>query len=153
MKEFIKFLPELIVLVSLAAIFVVLFVTILKILRAVSFFRGTQVWVMAFSVALLCILGIVAPIGTYNSADSDSRMNVTVSYLLLSHMALAVAVGVILSQILLLASKVLPGERSEVGTKEYGHPVTKGKSPGRPKKGKPAEVQSKEVDREAERPS
>jgi len=88
MKDFITFPPEVmaIVAVSLAAIFIVLLTTMLKILKAVSFFQGVQVWVMAVSVAILCILGMVAPVGTYSSADSDSQIEVTISCLLRNYL-------------------------------------------------------------------
>jgi hypothetical protein len=50
-------------------------------------------------------------------------------------MALAVAVGVILSQLLLLACRILPGERTKVNDRGSERPPTaKAKSPGRPKK-------------------
>jgi hypothetical protein len=137
MKEFITFPPEVmaIVAVSLAAIFIVLLTTMLKILKAVSFFQGVQVWVMAVSVSLLCILGMVIPSGTYKSVGGDNEIKITANYLLLGYMALAVAVGVILSQLLLLAGRILPGERTKVDDRGWERPPTaKANSPGRPKK-------------------
>jgi|GEM_PF-1469906 len=137
MKAFITFPPEVMVmvLVSLAAIFVVLLISMLKILKAVSFFQGVQSWVMAVSVALLCILGIVILSGTYKSVGSDNEIKVTTNYLLLGYMALAVAAGVILSQLLLLAGRILPDERTKVNDRgSERSPTTKANSPGRPKK-------------------
>jgi hypothetical protein len=137
MNEFITFPPEVmaIVAVSLAAIFIVLLTTMLKILKAVSFFQGVQVWVMAVSVSLLCILGMVIPSGTYKSVGGDNEIKITANYLLLGYMALAVAVGVILSQLLLLAGRILPGERTKVDDRGWERPPTaEANSPGRPKK-------------------
>jgi hypothetical protein len=147
MKELIiSILPNVVLVVSLAAIFIVLLVTILKILRAVSFFQGAQVWIMAVSVALLCILGMVAPVGTYNSAHSDSRIEVTISYLPLSYTAPAVAVAIILSQVILLASRASPSEEAAAGAEKSEPPLAvRSKSPGRPKKEKSAEKELKDV--------
>jgi hypothetical protein len=168
MKAFITFPPEVVVMVavSLAAIFIVLLTTMLKILKAVSFFQGAQVWVMAVSVAILCILGMVAPVGTYSSVDSDSQIEVTISYLLVSYMALAVAVAVILSQVILLASRISPNEKPESDARKSEHPLmvakprgsrkkeeadlplAKPKPHGRPKKEKLAEAQLKKEEPE-----
>jgi len=133
-------IPEVMLLATLAAIFVILFVTMLKILRQVSFFQGKTAVVMALCVSVLCIVGLSqflaipgvtgTEIGIHNEAGSP------ISHLLLPYVALAVAVAVMLSQVLLFASKDLPVERPETSTKEAGRGRTKPR--GRPKNDSPA---------------
>lgn len=72
------------------------------------------------------------------------------SYLLLPYVAVAVAGAVVLSQVLLLVSRVAPHEgistgEEKVDTRASGQALTKPKSPGRPKKEKAAEKESKEA--------
>jgi hypothetical protein len=138
MKEFITLLPEVMVLVLLAAIFVVLLVTILKILRQVAFFQGKTAVVVALSVSTLCIVGLAqlltVPGGTYNAAEVGRKTNGGVSYLLLAYVALAIAAAVILSQVLLLASRISPNEKPESEARKSEHPLMVAKPRGRPKK-------------------
>ena len=75
--------------------------------------------------------------------ETDNKTNVTLNYILLPCVALAVAI--LLSQLLLFASKILPGEESEAIAKGTEPKLTKPKSPGRPKKEKPVQKPSKDV--------
>ena len=85
---------------------------------------------------------------TYTDAGTNNEVSVPISYLLLPYVALAVAV--ILSQVLLFTSRILPVEKPEVPSKEPVRSSAKAKFRGRPKKEKPAEGQPKEVAREDE---
>ncbi len=149
MSNYSSILPEVMLLLTLTAIFVILFVTVLKIVRGVSFFQGKTAVIMALCVSVLCVVGLlqflVVPGGTYNATEANMKITVTVSYLLLPQVALASAIAVIFSQLLLFASRILPGERPKARVKEPERPRTKSKSSGKPKKAKPAEKQSKEV--------
>jgi hypothetical protein len=105
----ISFLPTLALLVSLAAIFVVLFLAVLKILKSVSLFQGRTAVIMASCVAILCIVGLaqllVAPRTEYRGQDANQKLESTGGYILLPYVTLAVAAAVILSQLLLMAGK------------------------------------------------
>jgi uncharacterized membrane protein len=145
MKECITLLPEVMVLLTVASIFVILFVTVLKILKAVSFFQGKTTVVMTLSICVLCIIGLslAVPTATHNTAAGSRNVDGTLCYLLLPYVAMAVAAAVILSQVLLLASRVSPGERGGSSAEKSENMAATTKPRGRPKKKEAAEAQSK----------
>jgi undecaprenyl pyrophosphate phosphatase UppP len=133
-------ISEVMLLATLVAIFVILFVTMLKILRQVSFFQGKTAVIMALCVSVLCIVGLsqflAIPGVTYSEAGIHNETSGPISHLLLPYVALAVAVAVMLSQVLLFASKDLSVERPKTSTKESGCGRTKPR--GRPKNDSPS---------------
>ncbi len=155
MQELNVLLPGIMSVLSLAAILIVLLFTILRLLRAASFFQGKIAVIMAMCISILFIVGmsqlLVVPGGMPNIAEANPGASVAVNYLLLPCLALAVAAAVVLSQVLLLASRIPPSEELSAGDretdgKESECSLAKAKSPGRPKKmDKPAEKESKEV--------
>jgi len=139
------------------AVFVIVLTTVHRTLQK-TLFQGRTAILMALAVSVLCIVGIYQFLGT--SGDSSSgpetgnKTNVTLNYILLPYVALAVAI--LLSQLLLFAGKMLTGAESEAVEKEkkpLGQILeqieSKSKYPGRPKKEKPAEKESKETTKAA----
>lgn len=109
MNALISLLPTAALLVTLAAIFVVVFLAVLKILKNVSLFGGRTAVIMASCVAVLCIVGLaqllVAPRAQYHGREADQKVQSRGGYELLPYVALSVAAAVILSQLLLIGGK------------------------------------------------
>lgn len=127
--------------VTLASIFTVLVVTVLKVIRQAAFYGGKTALLISGALSVLFLVALseylVGPSGAYHTAVSDSVVKAA-SHSLLPGVALGVAAAVLLSQVLLLASKTSPDEKPD-------RPVVKLKSPGRPKKEKAPEKESKKV--------
>lgn len=143
MQELNILFPRIVSVLSLAAILIVLLFTILSLFRAAAFFTGRISVIMALSTSLLFIIGIsqllVVPGGMPNIAEVNPGTGVPVNYLLLSCLAPAVAADVVLSQVLLLASRIPPSENLPPGDPETHTQDTecsrvKSKPAGRPKK-------------------
>ena len=104
--------------VTLAAIFIVLFLAVLKILKNVSLFDGNTAVIMASCVAVLCIVGLaqllVAPRTQYRAVEAGQNVKPAGRYELLPYVALAVAAAVILSQLLLIAEKTTATKEPQV---------------------------------------
>ena len=117
------------------AVFVIVLTTVYKTLQK-TLFQGKTAIVMALAVSVLCIVGMYQFLGTPGDSSSGpeagNKPNVTLNYILLPYVALAVAI--LLSQLLLFASKILPGEKPEAIAKPTEPKLAKPKSPGRPKK-------------------
>jgi uncharacterized membrane protein YozB (DUF420 family) len=135
--------------VTLGSIFAIVLVTMLKVIERAGFFHRKTAVLVAVSLSILFLVALsqflVGPWDAYHTAGSDSGINGVARYFLLPGVALGVAAAVLLSQVLLLASKTLPEERPELFAKKPDHSVVKSNSPGRPKKEKAAEKGSKEV--------
>ncbi len=133
------------------AVFVIVLTTVHKTLQK-TLFQGRTAILMALAVSVLCIVGMYqflgAPGDPSSGADTGNKTNVTLNYILLPYVALAVAI--LLSQLLLFASKILPGDKAEATTKPTEPKLAKPKSTaGSPKKEKPVEKQPKEVTKTA----
>ena len=117
------------------AVFVIVLTTVHKTLQK-TLFQGRTTIVMALAVSVLCIVGMYQFLGTPGDSSSGpetgNKTNVTLNYILLPYVALAVAI--LLSQLLLFASKILPGEKPEAIAKSTKPKLAKPKSPGKPKK-------------------
>jgi hypothetical protein len=148
MINHISILRELAMLVALASIFTILVVTILKLLRRAAFFQGTTAVIMAVSLSLLFLVvlsqSLAVPGEAYYATGSGSEENAATDYFPLPGIALAVAAAVVLSQVLLLASKTSPDEKPGPLARKPERTV-KPKSPGRAKKEKSAEEESEEA--------
>ena len=120
------------------AVFVIVLTTVHKTLQK-TLFQGRTTIVMALAVSVLCIVGMYQFLGTPGDSSSGpqtgNKTNVTLNYILLPYVALAVAI--LLSQLLLFASKILPCERPEAIAKSTQTKLAKPKSPCRPKKKEP----------------
>lgn len=125
-----------------AVIFVILLTTVHRTLQK-TLFKGRAAILMALAISALCIVGMYqflwVPADPSSGPNAENKTHVTLNYILLPYVALAVAI--LLSQLLLFASKILPGEKSEAVGKEKKSlaqkpksVVAKPKSPGRPKK-------------------
>ena len=145
MFNYMTILKGLILLVTLVSIFTILLVTVLKIIRRASFFRGKTAVLIAVSLSLLFLVAL-SMLLIIPESGSDNSVNESTGYFyLLPGVGLTVAAAVVLSQILLLAANTLPSEKSELLAKKPVNAVVKAKSLGRPKKEKPVEKKSKEV--------
>jgi len=137
-----------------AAVFVIVLTTVHRTLQK-TLFKGRTAILMALAVSTLCIVGMYqflgGPVGASSSSNVENKTHVTLNYILLPYVALAVAI--LLSQLLLFASKILPSEESETIAKKTEPKLTKPKPPRRPKKAKPAEKQSKDMTKIAGSPS
>lgn len=145
MFNYMTILRGLLFLVTLISIFTIFLVTVLKIIRRASFFKGKTAVLIAVSLSLLFLVAlsmflIVPEPGSGNSVNEPEGY-----FYLLPGIGLTVAAAVVLSQILLLADNTLPSEKSEPLAKKPVNAVVKAKSLGRPKKEKPVEKKSKEV--------
>ena len=134
--NFMSILRELILLVTLASIFAIFMVTVLKIIRRAAFYRGKTAILIAGALSVLFLVALsyflVGSGYTYHIAGTDSSIE-AVSHSLLSGVALGVAAADVISQILLLAGKTPPDEKPEALANKSESP-TNLKSPGRPKK-------------------
>jgi hypothetical protein len=125
--------------VTLASIFTILVVTILKLIRQAAFFQGKTAVVMAVSLSLLFLVALSQFLAV-PAAGPGNAENAPVGYFyLLPGVGLAVAAVVVLSQVLLLASRIPPSEEpptsdGETYAKESKYSLAKPKSRGRPKK-------------------
>jgi len=152
MGNYISILKDLTLIVTMASIFTVLVVMILKLLRQAAFFEGVRAVAMAVSLSLLFLVAF-SQFLLFPVTGSGNAVNAAVDYFYpLPWVALAVAAAVILSQVLLLASRIPPSEEPSAGdrktdAKESEHSLAKPKSRGRPKKKeeKPAEIKPKEA--------
>jgi len=100
---------------------------------------------MALAVSSLCIVGMYQFLGISGdlSGGSDSRKtNETLNYLLLPYLVLTMAI--LLSQLLLFASKIIAHEKSEVIAERTGsHPKKPKNTAVKSKPGRPKKAQSK----------
>lgn len=152
MINHISILRDLTLIVTMASIFTVLVLMILTVLRRAAFFEGARAVAMAVSLSLLFLIALFQFL-VFPTAASGNAANAPVGYFyLLPGVALAVAAAVVLSQVLLLASRIPPSEKLSTGdgetvAKESENSLTKTKSRGRPKKkeDKPAEIKPKET--------
>ncbi len=117
------------------AVFVIVLTTVYKTLHE-TLFQGRTAILMALAVSVLCIVGMYQLLGTPGDSSSGletgNKTNVTLNYILLPYVALAVAI--LLSQLLLFASKILLAEKPAAIAKSAEPKPAKSKSPGRPKK-------------------
>ncbi len=137
-----------------AAVFVIVLATVHRTLRK-TLFQGKTAIFMSLAVSALCIVGMYqllgAPGDSSSGPETGDKTNVTLNYILLPYVALAVAI--LLSQLLLFVSKILPGDEANAIMKRTGSRdeksksvLEKPKSPGRPKKKeKSAETKPKEA--------
>lgn len=139
-----------------AAVFVIVLTTVHRTLQK-TLFQGRTAILMALAVSALCIVGMYQLLGIPGGSSRDpqtgNQTNVTLNYILLPYVALAVAI--LLSQLLVFASKILPREKSDVTAKRTARLAQKPeqkelrpKPPGRPKKEaveKPSKEASKPV--------
>ena len=137
------------------AVFVIVFSTVRRTLKSTPLFQGKTATMIALAVSALCLVGIyeflVVPGDLSSSTETGNNTNVILNYILLPYVCLAIAI--LLSQLLLFASKILPSEESETIAKKTEPKLTKPKPPRRPKKAKPAEKQSKDMTKTAGSPS
>ena len=142
-------LKELPLVATLASILAILVATILRVIKRAEFFHGKTAVLVAVSLSVLFLIALsqflVEPPDAYHTPGSGSGVNAATRYFLLPGVALGIAAAVLLSQVLLLASRKPPGEKSEPLAEKSDLAVVKSKTPGRPKKEKPAEKPSKET--------
>jgi len=131
-------LKEVPLVATLASIFAILVVTILKVIKRAEFFYGKTAVLVAVSLSVLFLVALsqflVEPPDAHHTPGSGSGVNATTRYFLLPGVALGVAAAVVLSQVLLLASRMPPDEKSEPPAKKPERFMVKPKSPGRLKK-------------------
>jgi hypothetical protein len=165
MGNHISILQDFTLFVTLTSVFIVLVVTVLKVVKRAAFFQGKTSVLMAVALSILFLVGLsqflVGPGQAYYGAGSAGASKAATNGSLLPAVALGVAAAVVLSQVLLLASKPSPGEKSEARATKSEHPrvvakargrrekeevdipLAKPKLHGRPKRGKLAQEQLK----------
>ena len=145
----ISILSSIILLMTLASIFTVLMVTILKLLRQAKFFAGATAVVMAIALSILFVVvsfyRIVFPV-----KGSGNEMIAATGFFSLRGIALAVATATVLSQVMFLTGRVPLSEEPSTNdqntqAKETEHSPTKPKSRGRPKKDRPIDTPSRDM--------
>ena len=128
MGNYISILREFTMLVALASIFTILVVTILKLLRQAAYFEGATAVVMAVSLSVLLLVALsqslAVPGEAYYATGSGNEVNAATGFFSLRDKALTVAAAVVLSQVLLLASRILPSEEPTGSVKKPECPVT-----------------------------
>ena len=149
MSNYMTIVRGLMLSVTLASIFAIFLVTILKVIKRAGFFHRKTAVLVAVSLSILFLVALsqflVEPPDAHHTPGSGSGINAATRYFLLPGVALGVAAAVVLSQVLLLASRMPPDEKPEPLAKKPDLAVVKNNSPGRPKKKeKPAEKPSKE---------
>ena len=137
MGNYMSILRECILLVTLASIFAIFWVTVLKVIRRAAFYRGKMAVLISGALSILFLVALseflVGPGGADHTIGPDTSVK-TASHSLLPGVALGVSAGVLLSQVLLLASRTSPDERPESLVRKSERSVVKPKLPGRPKK-------------------
>jgi hypothetical protein len=118
------------------AVFTIVLATVYRTLQK-TLFQGKTAILMALAVSALCIVGMYhfleIPGDSPNSQETGNKTNITLSYILLPYVCLAIAI--LLSQLLLFASKVLSGEKPAAIAKPTKPWLVKPKTAvGRPKK-------------------
>ena len=97
----------------LASIFVILFVTILKVLKEVSFFKGNTAVIVALCVSLLSIIGLSQLVAGGNSLqevnNNVGRTGSILEFILLLYAALGIAILLLL--LLRFIAKIFRSER------------------------------------------
>jgi hypothetical protein len=133
-------IPNVTMVLTLAATFVVLFTTVLKILRRGSSGEGKTAVILALCVCIIVLSQfIIVPGELYGTPEVNRKTIVPVSHLLLSYFALSVAGAIVLSEVLVLAGGMPPSKKPPAGdlntnAKESERSLPKSKLPGRPKK-------------------
>ena len=119
MKEHILMLSESTSLLCLIAIFVLLFVIILKVLRQQSFFGKNTAIVLSLCVSLLCIIGLsqlfVATEKVGEVSENSRKFSPDLDFILLFYAALAIAL--LLSPLLWFITKIFLGDKHKKKSK------------------------------------
>jgi hypothetical protein len=149
MDYYLTIVRGLTLLVTLASIFAISVVTILRVMKQAEFLSGRSRALVAVSLSVLFLVALsqflVGSGDAYHTAGSSTVVSSATRYFLLPGVALGVAAAVLLSQVLLLASRTPATEQPETPAKKPERGLVKAKSPGRPKKkDKPVEKPSKE---------
>lgn len=121
-----------------AAVFVTVLATVYRTLQK-TLFQGRTAILMALAVSALCIVGMYQFLGMPSDSsvgpETGNQTNVILNYLLLPYVARTVAI--LLSQLLLFASKILPQEESDVIAKGKASLASEGFFRNSVRRGKP----------------
>ena len=109
MDHYMTIVRGLTLLVTLASIFAISVVTILRVIKRAEFFSGRSRALVAVSLSALFLVALsqflVGPWDPYHTVGSGSEVDSATRCFLLPGVALGVATAVLLSQVLLLASR------------------------------------------------
>ena len=123
MKESISGLGEPLLFLVLASIFVILFVTILKVLKEVSFFKGSTAVIVAVCVSLLAIIGLsqlsAGGDGFQEVTNNEGRTGGILDFILLLYAALGITILLLL--LLRFIAKIFRSERVKRYSEETMH--------------------------------
>jgi hypothetical protein len=137
-------IPQILLLVALLSAGTILFLVVRKVIEQMDIFRGRWASVTAFSISCLIVASIAMLLMVPSSAAENGYMRqIRVNFSLLP--GVAVAGTIILLQLFVIAAATAPNKTNEVPVRETVHKSAQPKSPGRPKKEKPAKKESKEV--------
>ncbi|MCJ7560168.1 hypothetical protein MUO79_06070 [Candidatus Bathyarchaeota archaeon] len=126
MKACLLALSESTTFLCLAAIFVILFATIAKTLKEMSFFQKKTAMVVALCVSLLCIIGLNQSFFTIDKTHEVVHQGDKIRilpFLLLPYTALALAILLLL--LLLFAVRMFRGKRLIKHLRKTGHQIKK----------------------------
>lgn len=136
--------------VTLASIFAIFLMTILKVTKRVWFFHRKTAFVVSTAVSILFLFALpqflVEPPDAHHTRGYGGVINAAARYFQLLGVALGAAAAVALSQVLQLVSRMPADEKPKPLAKKSYLAVVKNNSHGRPKKKeKPLEKPSKEA--------
>jgi len=137
----VTFLPEIVVTVFLAAVFVLVYLTVWKTLRDHASFGKSNTAVLAFCVSVLCVLGVAQFIAWPGHSSNDgpvAERPVDLLHWILIPFA-CLAISVLLAQLLTLTTTMMPDAKAKSSAKKgKARASTKtGKPRGRPRKQQP----------------
>jgi len=130
-KESISCFGEPILFLVLASIFVILFVTILKVLKEASFFRENTAVIVALCVSLLSLIGLSHLVaggdGFQEVTNNEGRTGGILDFILLPYAALGIAILLLL--LLRFIAKLFRSERVKRYSEETKRDRTEGQYP------------------------
>ncbi len=136
--------------VTLALLFGIFLMTILKVTKRVWFFHKKMVLVASMAISILFLVALpqflVEPPDAHHTPEYGSVINTAARYFQLLGVALGAEAAVVLSQVFLLVSRMPPDEKPKPLAKKFYLTVMKNNSPRRLKKNKiSTEKASKEI--------
>lgn len=121
MKEYILAISEPMFLLCVGAIWAIIFLTVWKVLKQMSLFKGrTAAAILALCVSLLCTVGLhqcfFVTDGTYEAAGNSEKIGVNLNFILLPYTVLALAI--LLLVLLRSIAKLFSSEKVKKSSEE-----------------------------------
>lgn len=139
MKELMSYLPQVMAGLSIGAVFVIVYVVVLRTVKKTVLFDGRVSLIIAGAISLLCVVGLteflVLPGRARGGTEGESHVDATLRYILLPYVALALAI--LLSQLVVFAGRFMPTGQDSTGNESAERPVTESRRRRRSKKQQP----------------